>query len=63
MNFIEGIVGDFRIKSETLETNLKWFETEPIRGKYFIIRLEYNNLENNQMNLYSVNATMRLSKS
>jgi hypothetical protein len=60
--FLRSITEDYLQIDSALE-NPKWFESEPIRGKYFVIRLEYDNLEENEVNLINADALIRLSKS
>jgi len=49
--FIDGIFNDYRPIPSNIDVNLPWFEQEEIRGKYFIIRLEYSNFEDKSVSL------------
>lgn len=48
--FIDTLLNDSRPIQSNLKTPL-WYDTEVIRGKYFIIRLEYSNIENKEVHL------------
>jgi hypothetical protein len=61
--FLLPVTEDYRPIESALNQNINWFEAEPIRGNYFIVRLEYSNLEDNEINIFGINALMRLSKS
>jgi len=51
--------------SRPIPTNLQdpaWYDSEPVRGKFFIVRLEYSNIENKEVHLRELIPNLRLSK-
>lgn len=60
-DFNEDIFGDYREKASSIEQPA-WMISEPIRGKYFVVRLEYDNLEENEIQLLLATGDIRLSK-
>lgn len=61
--FISNIFNDYLPLSSQLDTDadLAWFDRTKFRGKYFIIRLEYDNSEDKEVYLQDVQASTRLS--
>jgi hypothetical protein len=60
--FISSLLTDSRPVTSNLRTAV-WYDTEPVRGKYFIVRLEYSNIENKEVHLRDVIPSLRASKS
>lgn len=60
--FISSLLTDSRPIISNLRTPI-WYDTEPVRGKYFIVRLEYSNIENKEVHLRDVIPSLRASKS
>jgi len=52
--FVGGLSTDYRPISNNFDNTLAWFEKEEIRGKYFIVRLEYSNSEDKLVSLRSL---------
>lgn len=53
----EDIFGDFAIKAEAIDENKPWFDKELLEDNYFIVRFEYNNLDNHNILLHDVDVT------
>jgi len=65
--FVDTLLKDSRPIAGNLKTPA-WYDAEPVRGKYFIVRLEYSNIENKEVHLRELNpnrdqdSTIRKSK-
>jgi hypothetical protein len=59
--FIYDINADYSTITSNLDNTLAWFEQAPVRGKYFIIRLEFSNLNNKSLSLRSMTPEIHLS--
>lgn len=58
--FIDTLLNDSRPIDSNIKTPV-WYDTENIRGKYFIVRLEYSNIENKEVHLREIEASTQLS--
>lgn len=59
--FVYDINADYSTIASNLDNTLAWFEQAPVRGKYFIIRLEFSNLDNKSLSLRSMSPEIHLS--
>ena len=59
--FVDTIFNDFRLLSGNINNNMSWFNKRRFEDKYFIVRLEYDNLQNKEIILYEVTANERAS--
>lgn len=60
------IVDDLLADSRPIYTNIEeaiWYDSEPLRGKFFIVRLEYSNIENKELHLRELSGLLRKSNS
>jgi len=60
------IVDSLLLDSQVIVSNITtpvWYDSQPLRGKYFIVRLEFDNIANKELYLQSFNASTRKSNS
>lgn len=62
VSFISDLFSDFRPLTSNLDPVNIWWKQEPLRGKYFIVRLEYDNSSDNEVAIRELSPTERLSK-
>jgi len=60
--FVDDLFNDSRPLASNLKTPV-WYDSEPLRGKYFIVRLEYSNIENKEVHLRELQGLLRASTS
>lgn len=51
-NFLQDLFGNYAVKTEKLSTNRMWFDDMLMEDKYFVVRLEYDNLDGNTVLLH-----------
>lgn len=57
-------IDDLLLDSRPLLANIKspvWYDSEPLRGKFFIVRLEFSNIENKELHLRELLPLIRKS--
>ncbi len=59
--FISDIANDYKLIDTNIIDTLPWFNKASIRGKYFIIRLEYSNIEDKLVSLRSITPELEQS--
>ncbi len=58
--FVDDLLRDSRPLASNLRTPV-WYDSEPLRGKFFIVRLEYSNIENKEVHLRELQGLLRAS--
>lgn len=60
--FVSSLLTDSRPVASNIKAPV-WYDSEPLRGKYFIVRLEYSNIENKEVHLRELIPTLKESNS
>lgn len=60
--FVDGFTNDYRPIPANLDNSLAWYEKLRLRGKYFIVRLEYSNFQNKEVYLQKLLPQIKLSQ-
>jgi hypothetical protein len=58
---VDDIFADYRPISDNIDTTTAWFQNPEMRGKYFIVRLEYSNFEDKSVSLRQLLPSLKLS--
>lgn len=59
--FVYGVFNDYRPISTNIDQSGAWFDHAELRGTYFIVRLEYSNIEDKSVSLRAMQPEIRLS--
>lgn len=62
IRFVSTLLTDSRPIASNIQAS-PWYDSEPLRGKYFIVRLEYSNIENKRVHLRELIPTLKESTS
>lgn len=52
--FLDSLFENFKVTESAIDRNLPWYNKRLIEGMYFIVRFEFNNLNDKQITMYNV---------
>lgn len=55
--FMKSIFENFRPDPDTLDSEMPWYDKKYLEGRHFIMRLEFDNTQDNTLSLHAVDAT------